>query len=49
MWATHHQDRAIIELLLAAGADRACKNHGGLTAIDLAEINHDRQTIDLLK
>jgi uncharacterized protein len=49
LWATHRQHHPIIELLLAAGADRTTKNHGGLTAIDLAEINQDRLAIDLLR
>ena len=49
MWATHRQHHPIVQLLLAAGADRYCKNKGGLTALDLAEINGDQQSRDLLK
>ena len=48
MWATHCRNPTIIELLLATGADRTCKNDGGLTALDLAELNDDRHAIDLL-
>jgi uncharacterized protein len=48
MWATHHHHHQTIELLLTAGADRTYKNPGGLTALDLAELDRDRVAIDLL-
>lgn len=49
MWATHRQQYPIIKLLLAAGSDRTCKNLGGLTALDLAQMNRDRHANELLR
>ena len=48
MWATYRRHHRVIELLLAAGCDRTCKNPGGLTALDLAQMNRDRSAIALL-
>ena len=48
MWATHRRHHRVIELLLAAGCDRTCKNPGGLAALDLAQMNRDRSAIALL-
>ena len=48
MWATHRRHHGILELLLNGGVDRTLKNQGGLTALNLAEINRDKFAIDLL-
>jgi uncharacterized protein len=45
MWAANQRRVEIVEILLAAGADRQIRNQGGLSAADIAKLSGNRATM----